>query len=118
MHYLLPIILGVKNESNCNKSPSSFWKFANYLLILHSKNPINKATGQIVTHSMVAQITRIAFEIFDYLAKWLPELVTVVSIGMMIVYLIAGILLMKALFDLRRIISSDDEEDGDHIDTE
>ena len=56
--------------------------------------------------------------IIGYLAKWLPELVTVVSIGMMIVYLIAGILLMKALFDLRRIISSDDEEDGDHIDTE
>ena len=56
--------------------------------------------------------------IIGYLAKWLPELVTVVSIGMIIIYLIAGILLMKALFDLRRSISSDSDSYSDDEDTD
>lgn len=49
--------------------------------------------------------------IIGYLVKWLPGLVMVISIGMIIIYLIAGILLMKALFDLRRSISSDSDPD-------
>lgn len=56
--------------------------------------------------------------IVGYLAKWLPELVTVVSIGMIIIYLIAGILLMKALFDLRRSIASDSDSYSDDEDTD
>ena len=56
--------------------------------------------------------------IVGYLAKWLPELVTVVSIGMIIIYLIAGILLMKALFDLRRSISSDSDSNNTDTDIE
>lgn len=56
--------------------------------------------------------------IVGYLAKWLPELVTVVSIGMIIIYLIAGILLMKALFDLRRSISSDSDSNNTDTDLE
>ena len=45
--------------------------------------------------------------IIGYLAKWLPELVTVISVCMIIAYLIAGILLMKVLFDLRRRLTLD-----------
>ena len=56
--------------------------------------------------------------IVGYLAKWLPELVTVVSIGMIIIYLIAGILLMKALSDLRRSISSDSDSNNTDTDIE
>ena len=56
--------------------------------------------------------------IIGYLTKWQPELVTVVSIGMIIIYLIAGILLMKALFDLRRSISSDSDSYSDDEDTD
>ena len=37
----------------------------------------------------------------------MPGLIAGISICMIVVYLIAGILLMKALFDLRRSISFD-----------
>ena len=54
--------------------------------------------------------------IMGYFAKWLTEFITVISIGMIIIYLIIGILLMKALFDLRRSISSDsDAEETENI---
>ena len=56
--------------------------------------------------------------IIGYLTKWQPDLVTVVSISMIIIYLIAGILLMKALFDLRRSISSDSDSYSDDEDTD
>lgn len=45
--------------------------------------------------------------ILGYLAKWLDGFGMLISIVMLIVYLIAGILLMKALFDLRRCLPTD-----------
>ena len=45
--------------------------------------------------------------LLSYLAKWLDGFGTFVSICMIIVYLISGILLMKALFDLRRCLPID-----------
>lgn len=54
--------------------------------------------------------------IVGYLNQWLFEIVTVVSIVMIIVYIIAGILLMKALFALRRCLATDTDED-DTIET-
>ena len=45
--------------------------------------------------------------LLSYLAKWLDGFGTFVSICMIIVYLISGILMMKALFDLRRCLPFD-----------
>ncbi|MGM9596705.1 MAG: hypothetical protein ACI3XO_02710 [Eubacteriales bacterium] len=45
--------------------------------------------------------------ILGYLAKWLDGFGMLMSIVMLIGYLIAGILLMKALFDLRRCLPTD-----------
>ena len=56
--------------------------------------------------------------ILGYLAKWQTELVTVISVGMIIVYLIVAVLLMKALFDLRRDISIDSDSNDTDMDTE
>ncbi|MBR2896059.1 MAG: hypothetical protein IKC03_10460, partial [Oscillospiraceae bacterium] len=56
--------------------------------------------------------------ILGYLAKWQTELVTVISVGMIIVYLIVAVLLMKALFDLRRDISIDSGSNDTDMDTE
>ena len=56
--------------------------------------------------------------ILGYLAKWQAELVTFVSVGMIIAYLIVAILLMKTLFDLRRDISSDSDSDDTDMDTD
>ena len=56
--------------------------------------------------------------ILGYLAKWQTELVTVISVGMIIVYLIVAILLMKTLFDLRRDISIDYDSDDTDMDTD
>ena len=76
--------------------------------------------AKLLRYRTLQTVMLTAVIIVGYLAKWLPELVTVVSIGMIIIYLIVGILLMKALFDLRRSISSDsDSDDADaDIDTE
>lgn len=56
--------------------------------------------------------------VLGYLAKWQAELVTFVSVGMIIAYLIVAILLMKTLFDLRRDISSDSDSDDTDMDTD
>ena len=56
--------------------------------------------------------------ILGYLAKWQTELVTVISVGMIIVYLIVAVLLMKALFDLRRDISIDSDSNDTDMDTD
>ena len=45
--------------------------------------------------------------IIGYLSKWLGELAAVTSVIMIISYIIAGVLLMKALFDLRRCLPTD-----------
>lgn len=51
-----------------------------------------------------------AIIILTHLTMWISEYVTLISVCMMIVYLIAGILLMKALFDLRRCLPDDSEQ--------
>ena len=56
--------------------------------------------------------------VLGYLAKWQAELVTFVSVGMIIAYLIVAILLMKTLFDLRRDISIDSDSNDTDMDTE
>ena len=56
--------------------------------------------------------------VLGYLAKWQAELVTFVSVGMIIAYLIVAILLMKTLFDLRRDISIDSDSDDTDMDTD
>ncbi len=45
--------------------------------------------------------------LFVYLSKWFAVLALIVSFFVMIVYLVTAILLMKALFDLRRCLSAD-----------
>ncbi len=45
--------------------------------------------------------------IIGYLSKWLGDLAAVTSVIMIVAYLIAGVLLMKALFDLRRCLPTD-----------
>ncbi len=52
-----------------------------------------------------------ALIIIGYFVKWLESVGMLASVCMLIVYLIAGILLMKALFGLRRCISSDNDND-------
>ena len=74
--------------------------------------------AKLLRYRTLQTVMLTAVIIVGYLAKWLPELVTVVSIGMIIIYLIAGILLMKALFDLRRSISSDSDSDETDTDIE
>lgn len=56
--------------------------------------------------------------VLGYLVKWQAELVTFVSVGIIIVYLIVAILLMKALFDLRRCLRMDNDSDEEDSDTE
>ena len=56
--------------------------------------------------------------VLGYLVKWQAELVTFVSVGIIIVYLIVAILLMKALFDLRRCLRIDNDSDEEDSDTE
>ena len=72
---------------------------------------------KLLRYRTLQTIMLTAVIIIGYLAKWLPELVTVVSIGMIIIYLIAGVLLMKALFDLRRCLPIDTDTGAD-IETE
>ena len=74
--------------------------------------------AKLLRYRTLQTVMLTAVIIIGYLAKWMPELVTVVSIGMIIIYLIIGILLMKALFDLRRSISSDSDSYSDDEDTD
>lgn len=50
-----------------------------------------------------------AIIILNYLSTWLAEFWMVISVGMIIIYLIAGILLMKAMFHFRRYLSANRE---------
>ena len=51
-----------------------------------------------------------AILIITRLQTWLSEVWTYISVVMLIVYLIAGICLMKALFDLRRCLPTNEEQ--------
>ena len=62
---------------------------------------------KLLRYRTLQTIMLTAVILLSYLAKWLDGFGTFVSISMIIVYLIAGILLMKALFDLRRCLPID-----------
>ena len=62
---------------------------------------------KLLRYRTLQTIMLTAVILLSYLAKWLDGFGTFVSICMIIVYLISGILLMKALFDLRRCLPID-----------
>ena len=62
---------------------------------------------KLLRYRTLQTIMLTAVILLSYLAKWLDGFGTFVSICMIIVYLISGILLMKALFDLRRCLPFD-----------
>ena len=74
--------------------------------------------AKLLRYRTMQTVMLTAVIILGYLAKWQTELVTVISVGMIIVYLIVAVLLMKALLDLRRDISIDSDSDDTDMDTE
>lgn len=74
--------------------------------------------ARLLRYRTMQTVMLTAVIILGYLAKWQTELVTVISVGMIIVYLIVAILLMKTLFDLRRDISIDSDSDDTDMDTD
>ena len=74
--------------------------------------------AKLLRYRTMQTVMLTAVIILGYLAKWQTELVTVISVGMIIVYLIVAVLLMKALFDLRRDISIDSDSDDTDMDTD
>ncbi|MGN1095115.1 MAG: hypothetical protein ACI4QR_01865 [Eubacteriales bacterium] len=62
---------------------------------------------KLLRYRTLQTIMLTAVIILGYLAKWLDDFGVFIYIVMIIVYLIAGILLMKALFDLRRCLPTD-----------
>ena len=62
---------------------------------------------KLLRYRTLQTIMLTAVILLSYLAKWLDGFGTFVSICMIIVYLISGILMMKALFDLRRCLPID-----------
>lgn len=74
--------------------------------------------AKLLRYRTMQTVMLTAVIILGYLAKWQTELVTVISVGMIIVYLIVAVLLMKALFDLRRDISIDSDSNDTDMDTE
>ena len=74
--------------------------------------------AKLLRYRTMQTVMLTAVIVLGYLAKWQVELVTFVSVGMIIAYLIVAILLMKTLFDLRRDISSDSDSDDTDMDTD
>ena len=74
--------------------------------------------AKLLRYRTMQTVMLTAVIILGYLAKWQTELVTVISVGMIIVYLIVTVLLMKALFDLRRCLRMDNDSDEEDSDTE
>lgn len=74
--------------------------------------------AKLLRYRTMQTVMLTAVIILGYLAKWQTELVTFVSVGMIIAYLIVAILLMKTLFDLRRDISIDSDSNDTDMDTE
>ena len=74
--------------------------------------------AKLLRYRTMQTVMLTAVIILGYLAKWQTELVTVISVGMIIVYLIVAVLLMKALFDLRRDISIDSGSNDTDMDTD
>lgn len=74
--------------------------------------------AKLLRYRTMQTVMLTAVIVLGYLVKWQAELVTFVSVGMIIVYLIVAILLMKALFDLRRCLRMDNDSDEEDSDTE
>ena len=74
--------------------------------------------AKLLRYRTMQTVMLTAVIVLGYLAKWQAELVTFVSVGMIIAYLIVAILLMKTLFDLRRDISIDSDSDDTDMDTD
>lgn len=74
--------------------------------------------AKLLRYRTMQTVMLTAVIILGYLAKWQTELVTVISVGMIVVYLIVAVLLMKALFDFRRDISIDSDSDDTDMDTD
>ena len=74
--------------------------------------------AKLLRYRTMQTVMLTAVIVLGYLAKWQAELVTFVSVGMIIAYLIVAILLMKTLFDLRRDISIDSDSNDTDMDTE
>jgi len=74
--------------------------------------------AKLLRYRTMQTVMLTAVIVLGYLAKWQVELVTFVSVGMIIAYLIVAILLMKTLFDLRRDISIDSDSNDTDMDTD
>ena len=74
--------------------------------------------AKLLRYRTMQTVMLTAVIVLGYLVKWQAELVTFVSVGIIIVYLIVAILLMKALFDLRRCLRIDNDSDEEDSDTE
>lgn len=64
----------------------------------------NELDAKLLRYRTLQTIMLTAIEVIICFQPWLSEAWTVISICMLIVYLIAGICLMKALFDLRKCL--------------
>lgn len=65
--------------------------------------------AKLLRYRTLQTVMLTAITILTHLHPWLSEIWIYISVGMLIVYLIAGICLMKALFDLRRILPTNGE---------
>ena len=64
----------------------------------------NELDAKLLRYRTLQTVMLTAIEVIICFQPWLSEAWTVISICMLIVYLIAGICLMKALFDLRKCL--------------
>jgi len=68
------------------------------------KSEGNELDAKLLRYRTLQTVMLTAIEVIIRFQPWLSEAWTVISICMLIVYLIAGICLMKALFDLRKCL--------------
>ena len=66
--------------------------------------------AKLLRYRTLQTVMLTAILIITRLHPWLSEVWTYISVVMLIVYLIAGICLMKALFDLRRCLPTNEEQ--------
>lgn len=64
---------------------------------------------KLLRYRTVQTVMLTAINFLTYLSFWLTEIAQYVSIFMVIVYIIAGICLMKALFDLKKCLPTNTE---------
>ena len=66
--------------------------------------------AKLLRYRTLQTVMLTAIEIMIHVQPWLSEVWSVISIGMLLVYLIAGICLMKALFNLRKCLPTNSFE--------